>query len=133
VALTLQIQLRYADLDTQGHVNNAAFMALFESARMRFMRTTLGKRRPADWAVMVARVECDYLAPMLLRSEFVDCEIEVVRFGRTSFTLRQRMCQKGVECAVATVVLVRVDPQSHLPMPLSELERELLTAQLAES
>ena len=131
--MTLQIQLRYSDLDTQGHVNNAAFMSLFESARMRFMRQTLGKRRPADWAVLVARVECDYLAPMLLRSEFVDCEIEVVRFGRTSFVLRQRMSQRGIECAVATVVLVRVDPKDHKPMPLSELERELLTAELAEA
>jgi acyl-CoA thioester hydrolase len=129
--LTLQVQLRFSDLDTQGHVNNAAMMVLFESARMRFMRVAMDKPRPVDWAVLVARVEVDYLAPMMLRSEFVDCDVEVIKVGTTSFTLRQHMRQKGVETATATVTLVRVDPKAHKPQPLSERERALLEAHLA--
>jgi acyl-CoA thioester hydrolase len=129
--LTLQVQLRFSDLDVQGHVNNAAMMTLFEVARMRFMRAALDKPRPADWQVLVARVEVDYLAPMLLRSEFVDCDVEVTRLGTTSFTLRQHMRQREVENATAVVTLVRMDPQTHKPKPLSDRECELLGAHLA--
>ena len=61
------IVVRYADLDPQGHVNNAAYMTYMESARLGYYeRAGLWSPEQGEHTGMVvARAEIDYLAPVI--------------------------------------------------------------------
>lgn len=55
------IQTRFADLDVLGHINNVAWAALFETARVRFFGQIIGST-PGRNRGLVANVEINYLA-----------------------------------------------------------------------
>jgi len=60
------ITVRYADLDPQGHVNNAAYMTYLEAARLGYYECA-GIWSPANGehtGMVVAHAEIDFLAPI---------------------------------------------------------------------
>ena len=54
------IQTRFQDLDVLGHINNVAWAALFETARIRFYHK-LNSAGPSRARGLVANVEINYL------------------------------------------------------------------------
>mgnify|MGYP003489564718 CR=1 FL=1 len=62
------MDVRFRDLDPLGHVNNAVFLSYMELARIRYFQ-----RISPDWLeeghFVVARMEVDYLRPILLGDE----------------------------------------------------------------
>ncbi|QRN82665.1 acyl-CoA thioesterase [Chloroflexota bacterium] len=60
------ITVRYADLDPQGHVNNAAYMTYLEAARLGYYeRAGIWSPESGDHTGMVvAHAEIDFLAPI---------------------------------------------------------------------
>jgi acyl-CoA thioester hydrolase len=92
-AVVEKLQVRYRDLDTYGHVNNAVPPIFFESARMAYFRT-LAERlelRPLEAGdipearYVLAEVKLRYLAPIYLEDTLF-CGISVQSVGRRSFT-----------------------------------------------
>ena len=61
------ITVRYADLDPQGHVNNAAYMTYLESARLGYYERAglWSPEKGEHTGMVVARAEIDYLAPIV--------------------------------------------------------------------
>lgn len=61
------ITVRYADLDPQGHVNNAAYMTYLEAARLGYYeRAGIWSPKSGDHTGMVvAHAEIDFLAPIV--------------------------------------------------------------------
>jgi len=121
-----EIGTRYQDLDTNGHLNNVAFAALFESARVRINRITRPHgSRPANERSMVASVAIAYLAEGSF-PEPVTVTSGIGQIGTSSFTIEQAMFQHGRCVATCdTVVVVRTDEQGK---PLrAELRAELET------
>lgn len=60
------ITVRYADLDPQAHVNNAAYMTYLEAARLGYYESA-GIWSPGSGShtgMVVAHVEIDFLAPI---------------------------------------------------------------------
>ncbi|HHL53138.1 MAG TPA: acyl-CoA thioesterase, partial [Flammeovirgaceae bacterium] len=64
---TMPIQPRYADFDMLGHLNNATYLTYFEVARLHYFYT-IGWRLK-DVSNVVARMEIDFLAPVLPQTE----------------------------------------------------------------
>ena len=64
----VRVDVRFRDLDPLGHVNNAVFLSYMELARIRYFQ-----RISPDWLeeghFVVARMEVDYLRPILLGDE----------------------------------------------------------------
>ena len=59
----VDLQTRFQDMDINGHLNNVAFAALFESGRVLLNREIRPwEERPANERTMVAAVEINYLA-----------------------------------------------------------------------
>ncbi|MDD9797609.1 MAG: acyl-CoA thioesterase, partial [Alphaproteobacteria bacterium] len=58
----LDIELRYQDLDTLGHVNNVAMAGLFEEARMRFSSHFIDAERLIKGQTVLGEVQLFYLA-----------------------------------------------------------------------
>jgi len=118
-SLTVPVQLRFADLDPLGHVNNVAFFTLMETARVRFMHELAGTLRGH---VLVARSECDHRREIPASTQVIDVTVQAESVGRTSFVLRHDLVDGGVEVDVGRVVLVAIDDR-HRPRPLTDAER----------
>ena len=62
----VKIQIRYADLDALGHVNNSNYLTYFEIARVHYFNELLGK--DWDWrneGMILANSSLEFLKPLL--------------------------------------------------------------------
>ena len=110
------IPTRFADLDLQGHVNNAAVSVILQEARVDFnkavdMRGHLGGRRP-----MVAGITIEYAAELTHPGE-IEILTAVSKIGRTSFTIQQVARQKGRTAIYAETTLVIADATGAAALP----------------
>lgn len=81
------VQLRYNDIDTLGHVNNSIYFNLFDLAKTDYFDRVMGKKQDyRNVTVMIAHIECDYMAQTRLY-EPVAVETQTTRLGDKSFTL----------------------------------------------
>ncbi|NIJ39734.1 acyl-CoA thioester hydrolase [Sphingopyxis panaciterrae] len=109
----IDLQTRFQDMDINGHLNNVAFAALFESGRVLLNRQVRPlDERPSNERTMVAAVEINYLA----EGNFPD-PVRIVtgigRIGTSSWTIVQAMFQNGHAIATCdTVVVCRTDGQA---------------------
>ncbi|KTE37297.1 MULTISPECIES: acyl-CoA thioesterase [unclassified Sphingopyxis] len=109
----LDLQTRFQDMDINGHLNNVAFAALFESGRVLLNREIRPwAERPENERTMVAAVEINYLAegnfpdPVLIATG-------IGRLGTSSWTIVQAMFQNGRCIATCdTVVVCRTDGEA---------------------
>jgi len=80
-------EIRFADIDAMGHVNNATYLSYFEQARMHFFRHLVGGAW--DWnvhGILVAKNEIEYLKPIHLNDK-IRIEMVCEHIGTKSFTL----------------------------------------------
>jgi acyl-CoA thioester hydrolase len=103
-------QLRFSDTDAMGHVNHARFATLFEDARIGLLRSIAGGGAdlPAN-GMILARLEIDYVRPLVLDDEPVSVFARVVRIGTSSFSIDYALEQRGAICARGLSVLVAYD------------------------
>lgn len=111
--------IRFADLDAQGHVNNAVFATYFETGRVAMFRERdLGIGIPGATFVLV-RQEIDFLRELRWPGE-VDVGTAVARFGRSSFTVEQVIFGDGTCAAIGRATLVMVDTAMRRPRALTD-------------
>lgn len=100
------IQTRFQDLDTMGHLNNVAFAALFESARIKFNHAFGRHARAGDpFRAVVARNEINYLAEGSYPEDVV-ISTGVGRVGQRSWDILALMRQGGRAIATCDSTLV---------------------------
>ena len=124
----VELQTRFQDMDINGHLNNVAFAALFESGRVLLNRDVRPlDERPANERTMVAAVEINYLAEGNFPDP-VQIATGIGRLGTSSWTIVQAMFQNGRCIATCdTVVVCRTDGQAK-PLRaamVAELEEKL--------
>ncbi|MFT3715116.1 MAG: acyl-CoA thioesterase [Gordonia sp. (in: high G+C Gram-positive bacteria)] len=90
-----EIALRWADQDIYRHVNNVQTARLFEEARVRTFAAWFPGPRPEGIAVVVARQEFEYTAPLYYSEEPARCEVWVSRIGTKSYDLACRLSPAG--------------------------------------
>ncbi|MBI3300401.1 MAG: acyl-CoA thioesterase [Elusimicrobia bacterium] len=92
--VSVDVQVRFRDTDAMGHVNNAVYLSYLELARLHYWRTVTGSRDIKAIDIIVARVEIDYRAAVMLDTELA-CWVRVSEWGRSSFTMEYRLEEKG--------------------------------------
>ncbi|HEV2597492.1 acyl-CoA thioesterase [Sphingopyxis sp.] len=109
----IDLQTRFQDMDINGHLNNVAFAALFESGRVLLNREIRPwEERPANERTMVAAVEINYLAEGNFPDP-VQIATGIGRLGTSSWTIVQAMFQNGRAIATCdTVVVCRTDGEA---------------------
>lgn len=119
-----EIQVRFADTDALGHINNAVYAAYAELGRVEFMRG-LGI---APGGFILARLALDYRRQVRL-GERVSVETWVERVGNSSVTMRQ-VVLAGAEgttevAAEVEAVAVTFDYATDRPVRVPDEMREL--------
>lgn len=106
----INIQVRYKDVDKQGHVNNANHITYFEVARVQYFKDVLANAN--DWVkngVILAKTEINYMQPIFL-DDIVYCYTKISSFGSKSFDITniitKKSNEKEVVCAEGKSVMV---------------------------
>ena len=107
------IEVRYGDLDPQGHVNNAKHLTYFEQARIAYM-VELGlftkDQSFMEIGVILADVHITYLAPIYY-GEHIQVGVHATKLGTKSMTWAQNIvdAKTGKELAKGEVIMVAFD------------------------
>ena len=111
------IQVRFKDVDKQGHVNNANHLTYFEISRTEYFKDVF--RKTNDWdktGMILAHTEITYKTPITLEDTLF-CFTRVSRFGTKSFDMENVLAaktSKGYELrAFGKSVLVCMDYLKH--------------------
>ncbi len=115
---TTPIEVRFADLDAYGHVNNAVFFTFLESARIKFFQQHFGEFLDHRLMFLVVRAECDYRLPIELNNP-VQVTVAVDRVRHSSFDFSYRV-HDGADrlFAEAKTVMVCYDPHGKRPVAI---------------
>jgi acyl-CoA thioester hydrolase len=120
-------KLRYSDMDTQGHVNNAVFTTLLETGRTSLLNhPDINAWNHRQYGYMIARLEVDYRAELRWPG-VVHVGTAVKSIGKSSFVLAQALFKDDVCVVTAQSVMVQVGKTSHRPEPISDETRAILT------
>ena len=129
VAHVVEVPVRFSDLDSMGHVNNARYLTFLEEARLSWFGA-LGRRLGVDVmdaGAIVARIEIDYVRPVLLAPEPLRVAVGVCRVGPVVVhpRLYRRAGRRGRRRATSVVVTYDYASGSSrtLPEPLVALLR----------
>jgi acyl-CoA thioester hydrolase len=129
------IAVRYADLDAQGHVNNATYFTYMEQARFEYW-VALGLWQPGgdfmSVGTIVAEATCTYKRPVLL-GQTVDVAVRTAKLGHKSAVLEYRLSVAGQEAATGRTVLVAYDYRAGASVPISAEWRQKVLAFEGES
>jgi len=106
-------EVRYGDLDPQGHVNNAKHLTYFEQARVAYM-IELGlftkDQSFMEIGIILADVHITYLEPVYFEQK-VKVGVHVSRLGNKSMTWEQNVvdADTGKELAKGEIIMVTYD------------------------
>jgi acyl-CoA thioester hydrolase len=106
--LTAPLPVRFRDLDAFGHVNNAVYATYLEEARVAYLAKVLGRVRPEDYGIIIARLEIDYRSPVKLGDELV-VGARVTRLGGASFDMEYKIVEKKTGRLVLQAKTVQVE------------------------
>jgi acyl-CoA thioester hydrolase len=132
------IEVRFADTDAMGHVNNAKYLTYVETARTRYIEEViLGEPMRlgvyGELSFIVAEVRLAYRSPAHY-GETLTVETRTGGIGRTSLRMDHRVTApdspvgKARLVSVCESVLVRYDYGSESPVPVSAEEIERIEA-----
>lgn len=127
----VRVPVRWSDQDVNGHVNNATVVTLIEESRIQW----LNRDAEAQGLVLfmgpkvVASLNVDYTNSVTSKTA-LSVLISTEKIGKTSFTLRYRGMQNGLEVFRARTVLVTLSPETQKPRPISAEEKAYLEPRL---
>lgn len=115
---TTPIEIRFADLDAYGHVNNAMFFTYLETARIKLFQQHFGRFLDNQLMFLVVRAECDYRLPIELNDHLqVTVHVDQVRHSSFDFSYRLHDGTSKV-FAEAKTVMVSYDPKLKKPVAI---------------
>jgi acyl-CoA thioester hydrolase len=122
------VEVRYGDLDPQGHVNNARYLTYFEQARVSYI-VHLGLWKHGsfmDFGLILADAQVTFKAPVLF-GQRVQVGVRSIRLGNKSMTMEYRLedIETGKELATGSSVMVAYNyhKEETIPIPTDWRQR----------
>lgn len=118
------LEVRYNDLDTMKHVNNAIYLTYIEQARSGYLATSC----QWDWhtlGMVLAKTDINYRRPIHIQNK-PTVWIRTNKLGKSSLTQEVVITEKDrndIVYADATVILVHIDFKSGRPLPIPDYIR----------
>lgn len=117
------IEIRYGDLDPQGHLNNAKYLTFMEQARINYIKH-LGLWNGSSFleiGIILAEISILFRAPVLF-GQPVHVGTRVTRLGNKSIDMEYRMedTQTQQELATGASVLVTYNYHENQSIPIPD-------------
>jgi len=119
------ISVRWRDMDSMGHVNNAKYVSYLEEARVRWMLGVEGVSMTDRIAPVVAATNVNYRLPIVWPNDIV-VELFVERLGTSSVTIGHRIVDQRDDSVLhsdGNVVVVWIDTETGKSAPLPDAIR----------
>ncbi len=128
--IVTEIKIRFRDIDSMGHVNNAVYLTYFEEGRKEFIHSLFGITNPEDYNFILAHISCDFLQPIKI-SDTVFLEIWVGEIGNKRFDFMYKLLKSANDdessvCAKGRSVQVYFDYKQNTTLPIPEQVRKKL-------
>lgn len=123
--LHLEIPIRFRDLDSLNHVNNAVFFTYFEEGRKTLF---FGFKDFEALSFILGSISCRYLKPITLDSK-ICLEMWVSKIGVKSFDLHYRIvdqCDSAIIFATGESTQVCYDYDRNMSIKISESHQKEL-------
>ncbi len=109
---SIQIPVRFRDLDCMGHMNNAVYFSYMEQARVAFCAQfpEIDFRNPQNRigkSLILASISCEFKIPVGM-GQTIEVDITVPRIGNSSFDIAYELRLAGTKAVVATGKSVQV-------------------------
>jgi acyl-CoA thioester hydrolase len=83
---SIDLEVRFRDLDALGHVNNAVYLTYFEVARMHYWKNVFSENPYLNILFLVVRSECDYRSQAHL-GDILKVAVRIPEIRNSSFVL----------------------------------------------
>jgi acyl-CoA thioester hydrolase len=111
--------IRFADMDRQGHVNNAVYPTYFETGRVGAIYDPLEGFQIEGCTTVLARIEIDFLKELRWPGT-VEIGTAIAEIGRSSYVFAQAIFHEGACAARARSTMVLIDRATRNARPLPE-------------
>lgn len=123
------IEIRYGDLDPQGHLNNSRYLTFMEQARINYIKH-LGLWNGGSFleiGIILAEINIKFLASIQF-GQPVRVGVRVTRLGNKSLDMHYCIedAQSGAELATGTSVLVAYDYPADRSIPIPDRWRDVI-------
>ena len=123
-----RIEIRWRDLDSYGHVNQAVYLTYAEEVLDDWFRTKLGRDPGVGWDYVARRTTIDYRGELRLADRVAVGSAELAQLGTTSLTARVMLsAPDGRVATELELVIVAIDGKGGAPRPLTDAERSALS------
>lgn len=122
-------KVRYADMDRQGHVNNAVFLTCLETGRVEILYRPDSPLHAPEASFVIVSLQLDFIQEINWPGR-VDIGTGIQKIGTSSITFYQKLFQDGKCVAQAKTVVVHVGNVQNKSIPLSEHTRIALNVWL---
>jgi acyl-CoA thioester hydrolase len=121
------IEVRYGDLDPQGHLNNAKYLTYFEQTRVHYLEQLGLFEKGQSFmtiGIILAEVKVTFLAPVQFGLD-VRVGMRISRLGNKSMMSEYALFDSDErELATGSAVLVAYDYQDRKTLPIPESWRK---------
>ena len=109
--------IRFADMDRQGHVNNAVYPTYFETGRVPYIYHPEHGLQIEGCTTVLARIEIDFLKELRWPGT-VEIGTAIAEIGKSSYVFAQAIFNEGACAARARSTMVLIDRATRKARPL---------------
>ena len=114
------LQVRYNDVDQQGHINNAVTMEYFDLGKSLYFESVgISVTPDSDFTVLIVHYDVDFVGQMHFHDRMEVCT-RLERLGNKSVTLCQEVRVDGTPCVVCHTVLSGYSRSSRKSAPIPD-------------
>jgi acyl-CoA thioester hydrolase len=115
--------MRWSDMDAYRHINNSAYLAYLEQARVAMF---FYRHDGFSTGTLIGRHEIDYLRPVVYHPQPLRVELWVENVRGARFTVRYEVFDQDRLAARAATLCVTFDFAMDRPRRLTDEERDIL-------
>lgn len=122
---TVDLQVRFRDIDAMGHVNNAVYATYLEQARTTYFAEVLDASLD-EVPTVLAQLELSYERPITLSQE-VTVVVRVPDLGTSSLPMTYEVLADGERAAIGETVQVFIDTDTGESIRMPDSIRSRIT------
>jgi acyl-CoA thioester hydrolase len=124
-----EVHMRWSDMDAYRHINNTAYLAYLEQARVAmFFDRARDIENGFSSGTVISRHEIDYRRPVVYHPEPLRLELWIGEVRGASFTVHYEVFDGEALAAVAATSVVTFDFRTDRPRRLTGAERDILAS-----